>query len=313
LADIVDRRNPDFLDWSDVQGASSYEYNLIVVPEAEPTRYVHSYRIPETPVPPDATPPSSSQINPAHVHFSHVYDGDRNHFTIRVAALDRSPIPRTGKWSEERRFVLENYPTITPMPTIAPTPNLDLDDSDKFEDPEAPHPIEHGDFFRFLLAWYRSSYDPIYHPLADMSGDNYIDGKDLLLIMGEALRRNPFPAPSLISPATGTRISFVDAQTEGITFRWSPVPDTLGGASYQLQVYGPFDVTDSGVRASPDARSQDIKEKTFETEFHSLLSLILDPEYPWYEWRVRVSSPYGIKPASYWAARYFQIYDPSAE
>jgi hypothetical protein len=301
LADIVD---PGFLDWSDVQGASSYEYSLIVVPEAEPTQYVHSYRIPETPVPPDATPPSNSQINPAHVHFSHVYDGDRNHFTIRVAALDRSPIPRTGKWSEERRFVLENYPTATPTPTIAPTPNVDLDDSGA---------LGYGDFFVFQRTWDRSSDEvPFYHPLADLSGDNYIDGKDLLLIVGEALRRDSFLAPSLISPATGARISFLDAQTEGITFRWNPVTDTLGGASYHLQVYGPFEVTDSGVRASPDARSQDIA-RTFGTEFHSLLSLILDSEYPWYEWRVWVSSPYGIKPASRWVARYFQIYDPSAE
>jgi hypothetical protein len=300
LKDILE---PDFLDWSDVQGASAYEYKLIVVPETEPTEYIHSYRIPETPVPPEATPPSNSKIHPAHVHFDHVYAGDRNHFTIRVAALDRSPIPRTGRWSEERRFVLENYPTATPTPTCAPTPNVDLDDSGW---------LDPGDFFVFQRTWDRSSDEiPFYHPLADMSGDHHVDGKDLLLIENEALRRNPFLAPSLVSPATGSRISFVDLANGVITFRWDPAPETLGGAKYNWQVYGPFTITDSGLRPSPDAESHSMD--TSKTEISPLMALILDSEYPWYEWRVMVSSAYGVKPASRPTLRYFQLYDPSAE
>jgi hypothetical protein len=203
-----------------------------------------------------------------------------NLFIIRVAALDRSPTPKAGLWSE--RIVFKSGPptptgTPTPTPTYPPTPNVDLNGNGA---------VDPGDLFVFQKAWGTSVSEKTYNATADIDGDQDVDAGDLTLFQSEARRRRvPIKAPRLVFPPNNYEISMFDV-VDGLVFDWDPVPYTPGGILYKFEL----------------VRDLDQSSMSLETTRESEIFYSASPGFIWgtgksfYTWRVWAVSPYGIKP-----------------
>jgi hypothetical protein len=280
--------NDHFLKWMEVPGASGYVYDLEIIPDGPPPVFFtpHVQRL-VTPTP--GEPNDHSGIYAGHLYPAVFYSQTgRAFFEARIAALDTSPTPQVGQFSEARLFWIERCPvdTPTPSPTLRPTVQVDLDSSGK---------VDSKDLLLFQNWWHRTEGEgPQYSSAMDFNLDKIINVRDLLLFREwYKTKHGEFGPPQIVAPPYGYQLRNARLSEEGLTFEWEPHPTTIiGGVAYQFEFWGPADGPVS-FRYGGELNPVVIHGNSV----HLKLSLGVDPSRlnEDYYWRVRAISPYGLR------------------
>lgn len=127
-------------------------------------------------------------------------------------------------WSELWSYT---YTPQTPTPTPEGFPELDVSDDEVFD---------YRDLFVFQKSWGTKTEDPGYDFTADLVTDGKINEKDLLLMAKAWKYRGSvnIAAPSLVAPASGAVITFLQAQTPGLA--WNTLSEDDGSMMYNISI-----------------------------------------------------------------------------
>ena len=189
---------------------------------------------------------------------------------VRARTLETS-----GPWSVIWNYTLEPE---QPTPTPSAFPNVDISGDEV---------LDSTDVFAFSFSWGTQSGEERYNYVADLEEDGVIDPEDLLRIASVWHLRGATPceAPELIGPASGAEVTFLEAQTPGLT--WQPV---AGAGQYNILI-------------NNEAGNWPLQNKLIQSASYSFVSTVQGV----YRWKVRARDPKSLLFGTWSEERYFQL------